>query len=223
MKLQLSAGVPRWTVPLRPNGCHHYARVVSIANKLQRDLTVSGMNQVELEFVTFGGLILSVTSHTMAVLRELKVGDAVLFKQYRDLAKATEDGHLCGNLILVVYSKEEEEVLTANHGAFFPDVSPECLPAGYYFLRSGTGPQLQDRHRGVREVLPEPVGMFEHVAQFLELKGHKTGLGAWSEQAMESVHHNLKLEWERTKVGPDHLKYAKILFNTIVRYNSRHI
>ena len=88
---------------------------MSIANKLRRDLTVSGMNQVELEFVTFGRLICSVTSHTMAVLRELKVGDAVLFKQYRDLAKATEDGHLCGNLILVVYSKEEEEVLTANH------------------------------------------------------------------------------------------------------------
>ena len=38
--------------------------------------------------------------------------------------------------------------------------------------------------------------VFEHVARFLELKGLKTGLGAWSEQAMESVYHNLKLEWE---------------------------
>ena len=39
--------------------------------------------------------------------------------------------------------------------------------------------------------------VFEHVARFLELKGLKTGMGAWSEQAMESVHHNLKLEWQK--------------------------
>ena len=55
-------------------------------------------------------------------------------------------------------------------------------------------------------VTPKVHVVFEHVAQFLELKGHKTGLGAWSEQAMESVHHDMKLEWDRTKVGPDHPK-----------------
>ena len=72
-------------------------------------------------------------------------------------------------------------------------------------------------------VTPKVHVVFEHVAQFLELKGHKTGLGAWSEQAMESVHHDMKLEWDRTKVGPDHPKYREILFDTIVRYNSKHI
>ena len=131
---QLCPGIPRRTVPLRPNGSHHYARVVGIANKLRRDFTVSGTNQVELEYRDALGHIVSVLANTPAVLRGLHVGDAVLFKRYRDweLAKATEDGHLDTNPILVVYSKEEEAELTANHGAFFPDVPPECLPAGYY-------------------------------------------------------------------------------------------
>ena len=134
LKPQLCPGIPRRTVPLRPNGHHHYARVVGIANKLRRDFTVSGMNQVELEYRDALGHIVSVLANTPAVLRGLHVGDAVLFKRYRDweLAKATEDGHLDINPILVVYSKEEEAELTANHGAFFPDVPPECLPAGYY-------------------------------------------------------------------------------------------
>ena len=72
-------------------------------------------------------------------------------------------------------------------------------------------------------VTPKVHCVFEHVPQFLKLKGLKTGLGAWSEQAMESVHHDLKLEWERSKVGPDHPNYDNLLFNTIVRYNSKHI
>ena len=72
-------------------------------------------------------------------------------------------------------------------------------------------------------VTPKVHIVFEHVVQFLEMKGLKTGLGAWSEQAMETVHHDLKIEWGRSKVGPNHPKYAELLFETIVRYNSKHI
>ena len=115
-------------MPLRPNGSHHYARVVSIAHNDTR----SGIAQVEMEYKECG-LIRSVLSSTPWVITSgLRVGDPVLFKQYRDLGKATEDGHLDASPILVVYSKEEEAELTANHGAFFPEVPPECLPAGYY-------------------------------------------------------------------------------------------
>ena len=119
-------------MPLRPNITHYYARVVGIANKLHRDFTVSGMNKVELDYRDALGHPRTAYANTTAVLRDIKVGDPVLFKWYNDLGKATEDGHMDTNPILVVYSKEEEEELTANHGAFFPDVPPECLPAGYY-------------------------------------------------------------------------------------------
>ena len=72
-------------------------------------------------------------------------------------------------------------------------------------------------------VTPKVHCVFQHVTEFLEMTGLKTGLGAWSEQAMESVHHDLRLEWERSKVGPNHPNYAEQLFSTIVRYNSKHI
>ena len=127
-------GIPRRTVPLRPDSSHFYARVVSNANKLSRKGRLTGMNLVELEYKDAAGFIRSVDCNTPAVLRGIKVGDPVLFKRYRDgdLAKATEDGHLDTNPIMVIYSKEEEKELTANHGAFFPEVPPECLPGGYY-------------------------------------------------------------------------------------------
>ena len=108
--------------------------MVSNANKLSRKGRLTGMNLVELEYKDAAGFIRSVDCNTPAVLRGIKVGDPVLFKRYRDgdLAKATEDGHLDTNPIMVIYSKEEEKELTANHGAFFPEVPPECLPGGYY-------------------------------------------------------------------------------------------
>ena len=125
-------GMIRRTVPLRPNGSHHYARVVTVADKLRRDGTVSGMKLVGLEYKDAAGFIRSVDCNTPAVLQDIKVGDPVLFKLYRDLGKATEDGHMDTNPILVVYSKEEEAELSADHGAFFTEVPPEFLPAGYY-------------------------------------------------------------------------------------------
>ena len=131
---ELGPGIPRRTVPLRPDSSHFYARVVSNANKLSRKGKLTGMNLVELLYKDEDGYIVNVTVNTPAVLRGIGVGDPVLFKRYkdRDLAKATEDGHLDTNPIMVIYSKEEEKELTANHGAFFPEVPPECLPGGYY-------------------------------------------------------------------------------------------
>ena len=57
-------------------------------------------------------------------------------------------------------------------------------------------------------VTPKVHCVFQNVTKFLEMMGLKTGLGEWSEHAMESVHHNLRLEWERTKVGPNHPNYV---------------
>ena len=72
-------------------------------------------------------------------------------------------------------------------------------------------------------VTPKVHCVFVHIKQFLELKGEVTGLGAWSEQAMESAHHEFKLESQLTKVGPDHPKYDEILFDAVVRFNAKHV
>ena len=72
-------------------------------------------------------------------------------------------------------------------------------------------------------VTPKVHCVMVHAVQFLERKGLVAGLGAWSEQAMEAAHHDFKLEWERTKVGPHHPKYDEAIFNAVLRYNSKHI
>ena len=60
------------------------------------------------------------------------------------------------------------------------------------------------------------------MAEFLKLKGEKTGLGFWSDQAMESGHHDFKLEWEKVKVSPNHEEYGDRLLKTTVRYAGKH-
>ena len=62
-----------------------------------------------------------------------------------------------------------------------------------------------------------------HVAEFLKLKGEVAGLGFWSEQSMESGHHDYKLEWEKVKVSPNHEEYGDRLLDTTVRYAGKHL
>ena len=59
-----------------------------------------------------------------------------------------------------------------------------------------------------------------HIAQF---KGETSGLGYWSEQSMESGHHDFKLEWEKVKVSTNHAEHGIRLFKTVVRYNGKHL
>ena len=65
--------------------------------------------------------------------------------------------------------------------------------------------------------------VFEHLAEILESKGSLTGLGRWSEQAMESVRHDMKIEWERTKVRQNHPEFEEIFRKFIIKYNSKHV
>ena len=62
-----------------------------------------------------------------------------------------------------------------------------------------------------------------HAVQFLEMKGEEHGLGYYSEQAMESFHHEMKEEWQADKVDVKHPKYGKKLKCTTVRMNGKHI
>lgn len=72
-------------------------------------------------------------------------------------------------------------------------------------------------------VTPKVHLVLEHAHEFLESKNFVAGLGAWSEQAMESVHHDLKIEWERTKVKTSHPDFEKKFLECLVKYNSKHV
>ena len=63
-----------------------------------------------------------------------------------------------------------------------------------------------------------------HIVQYLDKRGDGTkGLGYWSEQAMESCHHDFKEFWSHTKVDQDHPNFAERLLSTIIKYNISHI
>ena len=55
------------------------------------------------------------------------------------------------------------------------------------------------------------------------MKGEEHGLGFYSEQAMESMHKELKKEWGADKVDVKHSSYGKNLKSTVVRINGKHI
>lgn len=62
-----------------------------------------------------------------------------------------------------------------------------------------------------------------HVQDFLESKGGVAGMGFWSEQAMESCHHDFKMELENDKLSSESQEYLDRLLSIVVRYNSKHL
>lgn len=62
-----------------------------------------------------------------------------------------------------------------------------------------------------------------HVEEFLRSKGEVAGMGFWSEQAMESCHHDFKIELENEKLSVESPDYLERLLRIVVRYNSKHL
>ena len=65
--------------------------------------------------------------------------------------------------------------------------------------------------------------MESHVQEFLQSKGEVNGMGFYSEQAMESCHHDFKVELECNKFSLDHKEYLDKMSRIVVRYNSKHL
>ena len=67
----------------------------------------------------------------------------------------------------------------------------------------------------------------QHICQFMDRKkqqGYTThGLGFWSEQAMESCHHDFAEAWSLRKYGKDHEHYADKFLDCVLDYNSSHV
>lgn len=49
------------------------------------------------------------------------------------------------------------------------------------------------------------------------------GLGFYSEQAVESTHHDFNATWNKFKVSLEHPHYAEKLLRAVREYNSQHI
>ena len=63
----------------------------------------------------------------------------------------------------------------------------------------------------------------KHIIDFLKLKDEVAGLGFWMEQAMEAMHHDFKIFWERFRVDIDHPEFGSRLKAAISAYNNKHL
>lgn len=71
-------------------------------------------------------------------------------------------------------------------------------------------------------VTPKVHAVFHHVGDFCEL--HNRGLGPWSEQSSEAVHHDFSVVWEDFKVKScHHPDFCHRLLRAVSTYNSRHL
>ena len=81
--------------------------------------------------------------------------------------------------------------------------------------------------------------VMQHVEDFMTLKGESAGLGFYSEQAMESVHHDFKVNihasfylcltfhcqlfWSKYQVDIENPQFGEKLKAAVAAYNARHI
>ena len=72
-------------------------------------------------------------------------------------------------------------------------------------------------------ITPKAHLVFTHLEQFLKLKGETTGLGKWTEQAMEAAHSQFRKEWELKKLDVNHPSFGENFIQTIVRFNSKRV
>ena len=70
-------------------------------------------------------------------------------------------------------------------------------------------------------VIPKAHIVFSHVVEFCNKKGQ--GLGVYSEQASESVHHDFAVVWERFSRELGNPSFGDQLLKAVVKYNSVHL
>jgi hypothetical protein len=71
-------------------------------------------------------------------------------------------------------------------------------------------------------VTPKVHAVFYHVSEFCTMTDK--GLGPWSEQTSESIHHDFAETWKRFKIkDQDKTVYATNLLKSVQVYNSQHL
>ena len=71
-------------------------------------------------------------------------------------------------------------------------------------------------------VTPKVHAVFYHISEFCKYTG--MGLGPWSEQTSESLHHDFNLTWKNYKVkNMDNSRYATELYKAVCMYNGKNL
>ena len=71
-------------------------------------------------------------------------------------------------------------------------------------------------------VTPKFHMIFDHIVPFCKEK--QSGLGIFSEQASESIHHDFnESSWKHFKLSINNANYEKELMNSVAHYNAKHL
>ena len=71
-------------------------------------------------------------------------------------------------------------------------------------------------------VTPKIHAVMHHVSEFCRLTGR--GLGPWSEQTGEAIHHDFKQRWKRFTIKDTQCEnYGKHILQAVSTYNSQHL
>lgn len=71
-------------------------------------------------------------------------------------------------------------------------------------------------------VTPKVHAVMHHITDFCHLTGR--GLGPWSEQTSEAIHHDFNQTWKRFKInGTKNKNYGKHFLQAVSMYNSQHL
>ena len=63
-----------------------------------------------------------------------------------------------------------------------------------------------------------------HIKDFYDIHGEEHGLGFWSEQPFEAMHHEMKVLWNKVKIKDiSREEYRERLLDFICAFNSKHI
>lgn len=71
-------------------------------------------------------------------------------------------------------------------------------------------------------VTPKIHAVSYHIVDFCSFKGR--GLGAWSEQVSEAVHHQFEMTWQKFRINDvNHPNYGRQLLAAVRMFNSKHV
>lgn len=86
--------------------------------------------------------------------------------------------------------------------------------------------RFSNTYRGLKNmsITPKIHILEHHIPDFFSEKEESHGLGWYSEQCYEAMHHDMKVEWERLKIcDPHHPDFSQRLLEFVCAYNARHI
>lgn len=149
-----------------------------------------------------------------AVQREITHGGAAFTgNSCKKLLNNVDFLRSIGNLGCLPYVQAFTDLKDVVHNCFGIELRPDYTSSLDSFRESYAALNIS--------VTPKVHAIWFHVREFCEK--HQEGLGFYSEQAGESLHHEFNERWKKFKVQVGHPEHDERLLRTVCEFNSHHM